>query len=249
MSPCCHAFGPAGQHITDSDGNRQTLVRLKDIPALGYETFCRRRYTSAGRRARRQWPPRHSEALENSFFQVAFDENGEISSIYDKRTGREVIDESSYCKGNALLAFEDKPMSYDAWDVDIYYLDKVYPVHALVSIEVVEQGPLRASVEIKRSFGVGSSVTQRTASGEICRGSTSSPRSTGRSGRRLLKAAFPVTVHSPTRHLRYPVGQRRASHALEHELGLGALRDLRAEVDGSIEGDYGVSLLSDSKYG
>ena len=155
-----------GQHISDFDGTPKTLVHLKNLPALGYDRISPPAPNSGGvgEDQPHQAPPElgtgggdsgltvSTDTLENRFFKVTLDGNGEITSLYDKRAGREVMDQSSYCKGNALLSFEDKPMTYDAWDIDIYYLDKMTPVQSLDSIEVIEQGPLRATVEIKRIF-------------------------------------------------------------------------------------------------
>ena len=45
------------------------------------------------------------------------------------------------------------------------------------------------------------------------------------------------------------MGQCAETHTPQHQLGLGTLRDLRPQMGGFSEGDYGVSLLNDCKYG
>ena len=140
-------------------------------------------------------------------------------------------------------------MTYDAWDIDIYYQDKMTPVQALDSIEVIEQGPLRATVEVKRSFGIGSHITQRISLYrdlpriDFATDADWQERST------LLKVAFPVTVHSPRATYDIQFGN------VERPTHWNTSWDwARFEVCGQkwadlSEGDYGVSLLSDSKYG
>ena len=185
-----------GQHVTDFDGTEKTLVHLKDLPALGLRHAPVGGLPLVGDAHGDSGLQVSTEALENRFFKITLDGNGEIASLYDKRRNREVIDQSSYCKGNALLTFEDKPMNFDAWDIDIYYQDKMTPVQALDSIDVIEQGPLRATVEIKRSFGAGSTITQRISVYRDLPRIDFDTEVDWQERQTLLKAAFPVTVHS-----------------------------------------------------
>ena len=38
--------------------------------------------------------------------------------------------------------FEDKPLAHEAWDIDLFYQEKMREVTDLQSIEVVNQGAL-----------------------------------------------------------------------------------------------------------
>ncbi len=236
-----------GQHVTDLDGAAQTLVQLTDLPSLGYDTL------KAG--------PLLDDAnggsglsvstagLENRFFKITFDDCGEIVSLWDKTHQREVIDGASYCRGNALLTFEDKPLSYDAWDIDIFYQDKMIPVRQLESFTVREQGPLRATVEVRRSFGAGSRITQRISLYRDIPRLDFDTEIEWQERQTLLKVAFPVTIHSARATYDVQFG------TLERPTHWNTSWDwARFEVCGHkwadlSEGDYGVSLLSDSKYG
>src|SRR5690606_30029636 len=60
--------------------------------------------------------------LENAFIRVELNRAGDITRIYDKVNGREVLPEGAVA--NEFQAFEDRPMNWDAWDVDIYLGDK-----------------------------------------------------------------------------------------------------------------------------
>ena len=61
---------------------------------------------------------------------------------------------------NQLQAFEDRPVNWDAWDIDIFYDDKLFLAEPANSITVVETGPLRATIEIQRCI-LNSFFTQR----------------------------------------------------------------------------------------
>jgi hypothetical protein len=92
-------------------------------------------------------------------------------------------------------------------------------------------GPLRATVEIRRRI---LTAAMCSASGWRYNSAQIDVNHRHRLADRhtFLKVAFPVDVLHPGRHLRDPVGQHRAPHPPQHQLGLGALRDLRAEVGG-----------------
>ena len=54
---------------------------------------------------------------------------GRILSIFDKENDREILKAGEL--GNHLVVYEDRPMKYDAWDIDIYYQEKGYEVDDL----------------------------------------------------------------------------------------------------------------------
>jgi alpha-mannosidase len=62
--------------------------------------------------------------LENDFPPVEFNPAGDITRIFDKRPDREVLAPNSIA--NQFQAFEDRPKDWDAWDVDIFYDDKMW---------------------------------------------------------------------------------------------------------------------------
>lgn len=242
-------FNLPGQHIVDLDGQEKTLIHLGAIPSLGYNTLLAEEMPLAADAPADGQLAVNANTLENRFFRVTLDSNGEIASLIDKRLGRDVIDENSYCKGNALLLFEDKPMEYDAWDIDIYYLDKMYPLQELSELRVIENGPLRGTVEIKRVFGQGSVVTQRISIYRDLPRIDFDTQVDWQERQTLLKVAFPVNIHSPRATYDIQFGN------LERPTHWNTSWDwARFEVCGHkwadlSEGNYGVSLLSDSKYG
>src|SRR5205085_146443 len=134
------------------------------------------------------------ELLENRFFRLRLDERAQIVSLYDKRAGREVIAPGE--RGNRLIAFEDRPLNFDAWDINIYYGDKPYPVDDVASWRVVEEGPLRGGVEVVRRYGA-STITQRILVHANMPRIDFPTRVDWRERQTLLKAAFPVSVNSP----------------------------------------------------
>merc|ERR1711920_188358 len=94
--------------------------------------------------------------------------NGVIRSLIHKQSGKEVIKcdaNSDGIGGNNLLLFEDKPLFWDAWDVELYHLQKYESVSMKnaksASMRVIENGALRVGVECKLQISTESMLTQR----------------------------------------------------------------------------------------
>ena len=85
--------------------------------------------------------------MENEVIRVTLDINGDIIGIFDKELNREILAPNGIA--NQFQIFEDRPLTYDAWDIDIYYDDKTFFAEPAVSIQWVEHGPLRQAITIK----------------------------------------------------------------------------------------------------
>jgi alpha-mannosidase len=190
--------------------------------------------------------PTSTVTLENAFIRVEFNADGDITRIFDKQAGREVLAPNAIA--NQFQAFEDRPSHWDAWDIEIFYDDKMWPAEPASSMEWVEYGELRQTIEIKRTI-MHSAYTQRISL------SHNSPRLdfdthiTWNERHILLKVAFPVNVLSPL--ATYEIQWGNVQRATHHNTSWDWARfETCAQkwVDLS-EGDYGVSLLNDCKYG
>ncbi len=60
--------------------------------------------------------------LENGFIRVDVDARGEVCALIDLATGRDVLAPGR--AANALVLYEDRPLMWDAWDIDAFYADK-----------------------------------------------------------------------------------------------------------------------------
>ncbi len=182
--------------------------------------------------------------LENDYVRVELNDAGDITRIYDKANEREVLSGIA----NQFQAFEDRPMNWDAWDVDIFYDDKMWLSDPASQVKVVEAGPLRATLEIHRRV-LHSDYVQRIS---LAYNSPQLDFDTSIDWRErhiLLKVAFPVEILSPvaTYDIQWGNVQRPTHHNTSWDW---ARFETCAQkwVDLS-EGDYGVSLLNDCKYG
>ncbi len=184
--------------------------------------------------------------LENDFLRVEFNSNGDITRIFDKKNNRKVLAPNSIA--NQFQAFEDRPKSWDAWDVDIFYDDKMWLAEPANSVKFIEYGELRQTIEIKRKIS-NSEFTQRISL------NCNSPRLDfdthidWRDRHTMLKVAFPVDVLAPQATYEIQWGNvQRPTHRNTSWDWARFETCAQKWVDLS-EGNYGVSLLNDCKYG
>jgi len=186
------------------------------------------------------------QLLENDFVRVELNAAGDIVRIWDKPNGREVLPPGAVA--NQFQAFEDRPKFWDAWDIDIYYDDRMWLAEAADSVRVVEAGPLRATLEVRRRI-LNSAYVQRlslTAGGPRLDIATTID---WRERHILLKVAFPVDVLAPAATYEIQWGNvQRPTHRNTSWDWARFETCAHKWVDLS-EGGYGVSLLNDCKYG
>lgn len=242
------AFNPSSYQraeIVDCDG-APAVVRvpacgwsnLEPVAAAGLdEALAAFRFGPAG--AGDAW-------LENDFLRVAWDSDGLLTSVWDRKAEREVLAEGE--RGNVFQVHEDHPKAFDAWDVDRDYFDSVVSLTQAESVEVLELGPLRAAVRFIRRFGDSriSQVMSLTAG---------SPRLEFRTevewheSHRFLKVSFPVAVRSGRAtyeiqhgHVERPTVENTSWDEARFEVCAHRWADLG-------EPGYGVALINDCKYG
>ncbi len=184
--------------------------------------------------------------LENDLVRVEIDDNGDISRVFDKIRKRELLVPGAVA--NQFQAFEDRPLEWDAWDIDISYDDKMWTAEPASSITLVEEGPLRATIEIKRRI-LTSDYTQRISL------YYNSPRVDFRTTidwqerHILLKTAFPVDILSPTARFEIQWGSVERPTHRNTSWDWARFETCAQKWADLSEGDYGVSLLNDCKYG
>jgi alpha-mannosidase len=186
-------------------------------------------------------------AMENDKLRVQWDEHGLLTSIWDKEAGREVLAPGP--RGNLLQLHDDYPKNWDAWDIDLDYLDKAPVDLVKLSAQQVEVSmDLRGAVRFTREFGR-SRLTQRMVLDAGSRVLRFECDVDWQEEHKLLKVAFPVAVHSPRATYEIQFGHvERSTHTNT------SWDQARFEVCGHRwadlgEAGYGVALLNDCKYG
>lgn len=184
--------------------------------------------------------------IENRFFAIDINEKGQFSRIYDKTNQREVLKDGH--AGNVLRVFEDKPMNYSNWDIDLYYQQKSWEIDTVTSIDILEEGPVRAALKITWSF-LSSTLTQIIYLYDQLPRIDFDTVVDWKESELLLKTEFPVDIHADVATYDIQFGNvTRPTHWntswdwARFEVCAHKWADLSEE-------GYGVSLLNDCKYG
>jgi alpha-mannosidase len=151
-------------------------------------------------------------------------------------------------RANALLAFEDRPMNFDAWDIDIFYEDRTEKIEGVESITIVEQGPLRAGVAVTRAYR-SSRIHQTIYLYHDSRRIDFDTRIDWHEHHILLKAAFPVNVMSPAATYDVQWGNVQRPTHRNTSWDWARFETCAHKWADVSEGNYGVALLNDCKYG
>ncbi|GAA6396946.1 carbohydrate-binding protein [Solibaculum mannosilyticum] len=224
------------------DGNQFDIVFMANVGSMGYRTYNVRPAATACDMESNLSVSENK--LSNEKYDVTIDENGDISSIFDKELDKELLAEPI-----RLALFDDTETGWPSWELnmsDYWNKERRESVKdEAMDISVVEDGPARVAIRVVRQHGSSTydQVISLTSGGQIVAVDNVvdwDERAT------LLKAEFNLTSSNPT---------------ATYDLGLGAIErgnntDRKAEVPlqkwadlSATDDSYGVSILNDCKYG
>ena len=240
---------------------------VDNMPAGGYKTF----YVDMAKPGEYNEPiSLKDNAFETDYFKIKFDmSSGNIVSLFDKRTNKEYVKEGEQLN-RLRMYLEDKKGGMKSWTIN--KIVKEEDITNVVSVKVVENGPVRACVEAVKTWGK-SRFIERTYLYrsypridydlearwlETGSDSTDSP---------MLRAVFPIAMNSSKFYSQVPfdvverpvdgmINGKEAPSYLSHADAYG----IKAEVLGGQEvpaqkwvdvtdGKVGIALLNKTKYG
>ena len=184
--------------------------------------------------------------LETPWYSITWNEGGQLTKLYDKEAKRNVLREGQ--EGNVLEIFEDKPMAHDAWDIDIYYIEKMQKVHTIGAPILVENGPLKAVVRFYYHYHL-SDIKQDMIVYKDSKRIDFKTHVNWQESHKLLKVAFYTDIRSTKAtydiqfgHVERPTHWNNSWDWARFEVCGHKWADLS-------ETGYGVSILNDCKYG
>jgi len=218
-----------------------------DVPPLGYTVVDERdEFLDRSDSPVHVTTTRSGIVIDNGIVRLRINNSGHLTSVFDHRSHREALTPGR--PGNVFHLHEDIPNNWDAWDVDIFYKEKTKELHDAESVEVIEEGPLRAAVRIIRKFGnsrIEQQVVLHAGSARI----DFPTKVDWAEDRKFLKVAFPVNVRAMHAtyeiqygHLQRPTHKNTSWDLARFEVCAQKWADLS-------EPGFGVALLNDCKYG
>ena len=238
-------FGPDGRQVptqvlTEKKGARRILFLAK-VPSVGYAVYDVRPVPIQSI----QSTLKVSESgLENARYKVEVNGDGDVSSIIDKKLNKELLREPI-----RLAIKGDTPRQWPAWNID--WTDQQKPPRAYVAgpatIRITERGPVRVALEVTRETE-GSKFVQtiRLSAGDAGNRIEFANVIDWKSSDANLKATFPLSATNWNATYNWDIGtiQRGTNDERKYEVPSHQWFDLTDK-----SGSFGVTVLSDCKYG
>ncbi len=182
--------------------------------------------------------------LENEYYKVVLNKQGDIASVIDKKLLKELL------SGPSRLEFlNEHPDYWPAWNMD--WKDRREPPAGFVDgparITLTENGPVRCSYRIEREARNSRFVTTvRLSTGEAGRRVEVLNKVYWQSKGVSLKAAFPLKVKNEMATYNMGLGtiERGTNSEKKYEVPSREWFDLTDRAGG-----YGVTIMEDSKFG
>jgi alpha-mannosidase len=229
--------------ILEQQGDRARVLFLADMPSVGFKVFEIR--ARASRSDSRQEAGSSlsvtTSSLENARYKVKIDSNGDLSSVFDKEAGRELLQSPARLEMRNDPS-PDKPAWRILWET-VNSAPREYVTGP--EVRVVERRPVRVALEITRK-AAGSTIVQRVM---LTNGGDRVDVENlidWKSPNTLLKAAFPFAASNSKATYDLGLGTiARGNNRPDHyEVPAQKWADI---TDAS--GTFGAAVMNDSKYG
>lgn len=220
----------------------RTWFRAPELPSLGWTVaaFENEPATESGQTANSA-----GNVIETSRYRIEIDTDGNLARMYDKANDHDVLS----APGNVFQVFEDDPgYKFSAWDIAAHLEEYRYPVRQTAPWSIAANGPLFAVLTSQWQV-LDSTIDQEMWVYADDARIDFRTHLDWRNSRKLLKVAFPLAIRAraatydlPFGHIERPTHRNTSWEQAKFEVCGHKWADLS-------EGDYGVALLNDCKYG
>ena len=229
------------RHTRSETEQHGHIVLLTDIPHLGSKTI--NFVESPDSNEQTPTATCLQNGIETNYYKIHWNDSGQLVEIFDKTHERQVLDGL----GNCLALHEDKPINFDAWDIDLFYTLKSEKL-AAKSIEVTQNNKLYTKVRFAYSFGKSELVQEMVLY-------KNSPRIDFHTTvdwherQRLLRANFEVNIRNTEAVYDIQFGNVKRPTHWNTSWDMAKFETVAHQWVDFAERDYGVALLNDCKYG
>ena len=230
--------GPDGKDVPAQLTAGNKVLFVARVPSVGYAVFDVQAADAAATSALGVT----TSSLENARYRVTLDPSGDVASLFDKATSKELL------AAPARLEIKtDNPRNWPAWNMD--YEDQMRAPRAYVSgpatVRIVENGPARVALEVSRETE-GSTFVQtiRLSANDAGNRVEFANAIDWMTKGAHLKAVFPLTAANNVATYSWDVGtiERTPNDERQFEVASHQWFDLTDK-----SGAFGVTVLSDSK--
>ena len=240
MPKAVHVIGPDGEEVPAQISNGKVIFVAR-APSVGYAVYDVQSGAGAAAAATLQVS---ENSLENQYYRVKLNADGDVASIFDKSLGKELL------AAPARLAISyDNPEHWPAWNMD-WDQEQAAPkayVGGPAKIRIVENGPARVAVEASRETA-GSLFVQtiRLTAGDAGKRVEFANAIDWSTKESNLKATFPLAASNQMATYNWDVGtiERPTAEPKKFEVPSHQWIDLT-----DMSGEFGTTILTDCKNG
>jgi alpha-mannosidase len=240
---------PKAVHVSASDGkeapaqisNGKVLFVAK-VPSVGYAVYDVQ--PDGGAEAEASKLHASENSIENQYYRVKLNADGDVASIFDKAIGKELL-----AAPVRLAISYDNPELWPAWNMD-WDQEQAEPkayVGGPARIRVVENGPARVAVEVSRE-AAGSKFVQtiRLSAGDAGKRVEFANAIDWNTKESNLKATFPLAASNQMATYNWDIGtiERGTAQPKKFEVPSHQWIDLT-----DMSGEFGATVLTDCKNG
>jgi len=183
-------------------------------------------------------------SLENECLKLSLNEKGEVASLIDKESGREL----AAAPLNSLRLYKDVPRWFDAWDIDTPYKQQPVELPEPAKVEVLATGPLAAVLKVTRQ------IHDSTLEQEIWlrRGSRTvefRTRVDWHERHKMLKVNFPTAIQTNEAIHEIQFGHLRRPNHASRPFDTDRFEVANQKWSALAEEYRGAAVLNDCKYG
>src|SRR5882762_4895810 len=230
-----------GKEVPAQISNGRVLFVAK-VPSVGYAVYDVQ--PGGGAESAASKLQGSQNAIENQYYRVKLNADGDVASIFDKAIGKELL------AAPARLAISyDNPEQWPAWNMD-WDQEQAEPkafVGGAARIRLVENGPARVAVEVSRE-AAGSKFVQtiRLSAGDAGKRVEFANAIDWNTKEANLKATFPLAASNQMATYNWDIGtiERRTAQPKKFEVPSHQWIDLT-----DMSGEFGATVLTDCKNG
>src|ERR1022692_1666450 len=241
MPKAVRVSGPDGKEVPAQISSGKVIFVAK-APSVGYAVYDVQPGAGAAGAAARLKVSDYS--LENQYYRVKLNADGDVASIFDKSIGKELL------AAPARLAISyDNPLHWPAWNMD-WDQEQAAPkayVGGPARIRVVENGPARVAVEVSReTAGSGFVQTISLSAGDAGKRVEFGNAIDWNTKESNLKATFPLAASNQVATYNWDIGtiERPSAEPKKFEVPSHQWIDLT-----DMDGEFGATILTDCKNG
>ena len=236
----------AGNVLKAQETHNGYVVYVDNIPAMGWKVIKLVDNASNSIENNTNVFTFADGIIETPFYHVELNEVGHMTSLVDKKADRQVLAKGA--KANVIQMFEDKPLAHEAWDIDIYYQEKMREVTDLTRMEVTEKGPLHMVVRLEWNY-MNTKIKQDMTFYVEDKRIDFKTWVDFRERKQLMKVAFPVDIRSTYATYDVQYGNVQRPTHWNTSWDWARFETVAHKWVDLSERNYGVSLMNDCKYG